>query len=632
MLKLFLSILNMSISASWLILAVILIRYLLKKVPKSLTCMLWILVGIRMILPFSFESIFSLIPSKQTIPENIMGPSIPMIQSGFDIVDNMINPIISDGSIIVGHHHVDLMQFIVIISCIVWGIGVLSMFVYCIVSYVKLKRQVGASLQYKENAYFCDDITVPFILGVFDPKIYIPSDIDEEFIESVLAHEKSHLKRKDHIWKMIGYVILTIHWFNPLAWIAYVLLGRDIELACDELVIMNMEENNKREYCHALLSVSDQNRLLLICPLAFGEIGVKERIKMIANYKKPAFWIVLLSCVLCLVACAGFMSDPVSDTTMRIVDINDGATFEDALNDVCFVEVGSENKSITLVYKKDMKSFTKSLQDVMLSKEAVLEDRSRDRFNEHYMILHHNNGTNTKIHLNASLSEMWIEHGINVSYTYKIEDIEALKPMLSMITSYSSTLTGNDFSDLNFKDVEVLKVKDENTLLVRECARDVSEIVKEVEIETKTKENGKNLFRIGEKLKIITSNGWNPYEFNNTYRINGLETIVYLNDMAKIYKDYGSSKYFSKLEIDKAMEHALNNEGYYHYYASSATLYYDEDKMLDLFNNKYGGTYTPENTIIIFTRIVPSRRYNAYLNYDVDVAEDGYSLVSLNQL
>lgn len=306
---LFIKLLNISTTAIWLILAVIILRIVLKKAPKFINLILWALVGFRLICPFSFESVLSLIPSAEPIPGNIQYSSEPTIDSGIDTVDQIVNPIMSNLTPDVSAS-ANPMQIILTIAFYAWICGLVAMLIYSITSYLILHKKVKASIRYDNNIYLCDNIKTPFILGIFKPKIYLPSDITEHQIHSVIAHEKAHIKRLDHIWKPLGFAILSIHWFNPLVWLAYSLFCRDIEFACDEKVIKNMKNEHKKAYSEALLSLSVPNRSLTACPLAFGEVGVKNRIKSVLNYKKPALWIIIVAVIALVSVAIGFMTNP----------------------------------------------------------------------------------------------------------------------------------------------------------------------------------------------------------------------------------------------------------------------------------------------------------------------------------
>lgn len=308
----FLKIVNMSIAASWLILAVVLLRVVLKKAPKWINVLLWGIVAFRLICPFSFESALSLIPSAETISPEIMMDWTPEISTGVSSIDKVVNPIITDTFAPEPIASANPLQLLIPVLAIVWAIGIIAMLVYAAVSYFRLQKKVGASLSVRDNIWICDDIQTPFILGFFKPSIYIPSGTDEAQLPYIIAHENAHLKRCDHWWKPLGYLVLAIHWFNPLVWIAYILLCRDIELACDEKVIRGLNQNESISYSEALLSCSVNRRTVMVCPLAFGEVGVKERVKNVLNYKKPSFWIVAIAVVSSIVLGVCFLTNPSS--------------------------------------------------------------------------------------------------------------------------------------------------------------------------------------------------------------------------------------------------------------------------------------------------------------------------------
>lgn len=306
----FLKMFNMSITASWLILAVILIRFVFKKAPKWLNCALWALVAVRLICPFSFESVLSLIPSAETVPENIGYSDLPSINSGISSVNQAVNPIISQNFAPDYTESVNPMQIVTAASSVIWLVGVAVLLIYSLVSYIQIRKKVKISMPLSGNILLCDSIASPFILGIFKPKIYLPSAMPEEQRQYVIAHEKAHLKRRDHWWKPLGFLVLTAYWFNPLIWVAYILLCRDIELACDERVIKAMGEESKKSYSEALLSCSIPRKMIAACPVAFGEVGVKDRIKNVLSYKKPAFWVIIAAVVISVIAAVCFMTNP----------------------------------------------------------------------------------------------------------------------------------------------------------------------------------------------------------------------------------------------------------------------------------------------------------------------------------
>ena len=316
----FLKIINMSISASWLIFAVLILRLVLKKAPKWVNVLLWGIVAIRLICPFSFESALSLIPSAETFPKKIIsGPSFD-VQSGITPVDNRINDYLGDryfeGVTVPANNGNTIMT----ILTIVWTIGILLLVAYTVISYWRLHREIDTAVRYKDNIFQSENVSSPFVLGLIKPRIYLPFKLDGQDMEHVVAHEQAHIRRKDHWWKPLGFLLLTIHWFNPLMWLAYVLLCRDIELACDEKVIKGLSNEQRADYTQALVACSVNHRMIAACPLTFGEVGVKERVKSVMNYKKPAFWVIIISVIVCVGVAVCFLTNPKQDSyTLRIV-------------------------------------------------------------------------------------------------------------------------------------------------------------------------------------------------------------------------------------------------------------------------------------------------------------------------
>ena len=311
----FLKLLNLSISASWLVLAVLVLRLVSKRSPKWMNVLLWGIVALRLVLPFSIESALSLIPSAETVsPAAVQFAPAPTITSGVSIIDNAVNPSLSEHFAAVPTASVNPLYVWTEIAGWVWLIGLGAMLLYALVSYLRLRRRVSVSLPIQDHIYLCDAISSPFILGVVKPHIYLPSDLDEVQRQNVLAHEQAHLARRDHWWKPLGFALLAVYWFNPVLWLAYTLLCRDIELACDERVIRTMDESAVKTYSTVLLACSIPRKAVITCPLAFGEVAVKERVRNALRYKKPAFWVVAASVAVCVVVAVCFLTNPPTDT------------------------------------------------------------------------------------------------------------------------------------------------------------------------------------------------------------------------------------------------------------------------------------------------------------------------------
>ncbi len=365
----FLEIVNMSIMASYLIVAVIVLRLVLAKAPKWIRGIFWGLVGIRLVVPFSFESMFSLLPGKRPVfMENMQGGAtgtdvgVPPVMMDFNTsagaapqspnVAGTLAPVTEVAQTNNGS--------LAGILAIVWLVGLAAMLAYCVISYIRLNRRMADAVIYngglcvdeedtskkrckKYSIYQSEKVASPFVLGFFKPRIYVPFQMDAKDTECVIAHEKAHIARKDHWIKPFAFMLLSFYWFNPLVWAAYILLCRDIELACDEKVIKEMGENHKKAYSEALLKCSAPGRMISACPLAFGEVGVKKRIVNVLNYKKPAFWIILVSLLLCVVVAVCFMTKPKEKT---IPYINDGSVEWENVDEIIIYSDGYYGRTL----------------------------------------------------------------------------------------------------------------------------------------------------------------------------------------------------------------------------------------------------------------------------------------------
>ena len=320
--EIFLQIINMSISASYIVLAVLFLRLLLRKAPKWIMVLLWGIVAVRLICPFSIQSVLSLIPRSEVVSPDIMMDRTPEINTGIPIVNQVINPIISASFTPDPLTSANPLQLWIPTFAVIWIIGMVALLIYTIISFAKVKRKMGTAVLLRDNIYQSENVVSPFVLGIIKPKIYLPFGMNEKDMEHVVAHEMAHIRRKDHLWKPLGFLLLTLHWFNPLMWLGYVLLCRDIELACDEKVIKELDHDARADYSEALLACSVNRRMIAACPLAFGEVGVKDRVKSVLNYKKPAFWIIIAAVVACVAVAVCFLTNPNAkrDYICRIVD------------------------------------------------------------------------------------------------------------------------------------------------------------------------------------------------------------------------------------------------------------------------------------------------------------------------
>lgn len=338
----FLNVFNRSLAAGWLILAVIVVRFLLKKAPRRLSCVLWAVVAVRLLCPFFPASSFSLIPSGETISAEVVrfAPA-PAIDSGIPALNEALNPMIGERFAPAPGTSVNPLYIWTAIAGIVWLVGVAVMVGYALLSSLRMRSVVreavplgmcaephgarpletGAALP--DNVWLCDAVRSPFILGIVRPKIYLHSGITREQMLCILAHEQAHVERLDHCLKPFGWLLLSVYWFHPLVWIAYMLFCRDLELACDEKVVGGMDLDGRKAYSHALLACSLQRKMIFSYPLAFGEIGVRERVKGILHYRKPAGWIAAVAVLACAAVAVCFLTDPkekADDSKIRYLD------------------------------------------------------------------------------------------------------------------------------------------------------------------------------------------------------------------------------------------------------------------------------------------------------------------------
>ena len=332
MADIFLKILNMSIAASWIVLVVVILRRLLKDSPKWIHCALWGIVGVRLVMPFSFESVFSLLPSAKTLSKQ-SSTAIAHFQTGIDFVDTPVNNYIKErymAGITITKPMTSFTSITTIVS-IIWLVGIVAFILYSVVSYVALKNKIRTAVILKDDIYQCETVETPFVLGIMKPRIYLPFEINEQDMEHVILHEKAHVTRKDHWWKALGFYALTVHWFNPVIWLGYVLFCRDIELACDEKVVKDLDKEQRADYSQALLACSSKRHTIAACPIAFGEMNVKNRIKSVLTYKKPTVLLMRIGVVIFAVIAICFLTNPIGSkykTIANTFDIYEGEEYE----------------------------------------------------------------------------------------------------------------------------------------------------------------------------------------------------------------------------------------------------------------------------------------------------------------
>ncbi len=334
----FFSLFDMSINALWLIIAVWLLRLVFQKAPKTWRSVLWGLVGFRLVFPFSIPNPLSPIPYIKTTPS--ASSAVTPTDSNSILNDVIIS---SETSEIAGNIVTDtavstlsLTEILLILVPAIWLLGVCGMLLYATIAYIRLYKRTKESVLSENGYWLCDKIDSPFILGIFKPKIFLPSTISEETLPYVEAHELAHLKRLDHWRKLVAYIILSLHWFNPFVWISYILFCRDTELACDEKATKNYEPSQKAGYTQALLYFSVPKNSLFICPFSFGESGIKGRIKSVLNYKKPAFWLILITIIATVVVSVLVFSNPGKPNTEKPKEFDLDSAISQAIKDYEF--------------------------------------------------------------------------------------------------------------------------------------------------------------------------------------------------------------------------------------------------------------------------------------------------------
>ncbi len=387
---LFLQILNVGIMAGWIVLAVLLLRLCLKKAPRWITCLLWGLVALRLVLPVSLESAFSLIPSEQTVPNDIATMETPSIHTGVTVIDRPLNEMLQtvvptppaadsvpstppSGEAGGTKNDSSTLETVVTAGSWIWLVGVASMALYGLFSIWQVRRRVLDAVHLKENIWQSDRIATPFILGIFRPRIYLPYRLGENTIEQVLFHERAHLRRRDHWFKPFSFFLLAVYWFNPLLWVAYILLCRDIEVACDQRVLRQLPPHEHKQYAFALLECGAQRRTIAACPLAFGEVGVKQRIKNVLHYRKPLLWVVIASLLVCSVAAVCLLTvPPVSDESQ-----SDESQSDESQNDESQSDESQSDES-----QGDESQGDESQSDESQSDESQRDESRRDESQE----------------------------------------------------------------------------------------------------------------------------------------------------------------------------------------------------------------------------------------------------------
>ena len=334
--ELFLAVLNRSISAGWIVLAVLVLRLLLHKAPAWSRVALWALVAVRLVCPFSVESVLSLLPSGETISTRILTEQVPSVNTGVPLLDGVLNPILGESLAPHAGDSVNPLQVLVPVLAVLWLAGGAALLAYGVVRYAGLARKVSTAVRLRDSIYQTERVNFPFVQGFLKPKIYVPFSVDPQEAEYVIAHEQAHVRRGDHLWKLVGFLLLAVYWFHPLLWAAYGLFCRDLEFACDQRVVKDLAPSQRADYSQALLNCSGGRHKLGAVPLAFGEVGVRQRVKTILSYKKPRVWIIAGAAVVLAAAAVCLLTDPLGK------DITD---LDDQLQVFLDMQVAEHNRS-----------------------------------------------------------------------------------------------------------------------------------------------------------------------------------------------------------------------------------------------------------------------------------------------
>ncbi len=449
MTDIFLKILNMSITASWLVLAVMAVRFIFKKVPKWVMCALWSLVGIRLICPFSIESVFSLIPSAETVPPTIAHDNVPQITTGIYSVNSMVNPIIEQSFAPDPSASVNPLQVVTAVAAVVWVCGIALMLGYALISFLLLKNKMKTAVLFKKNVYQSEFVRSPFVLGIIHPRIYVPFGLSETDLAHVVAHENAHIKRKDHFIKPFGFLLLSFYWFNPVIWVAYILLCRDIEIACDEKVIKEFGEEKRKEYSYALLNCSVNRKRIAVCPLAFGEVDVKNRIKSVMDYKKPAFWIIISALIVSLIVAVCFMTNPRGDLLVNVEGLNFPAVWGASLSNSAGVFETSQ--------KEEVDPIVDFLKNIRVSKNPVDDSRNVDRDSSYSISFtvagaDVNNLRFITYNFNSDCTEVWVNNFVKPTLSYKVLHPKDVRNFFDSYSIYCNTYVADEvvFADGSF--------------------------------------------------------------------------------------------------------------------------------------------------------------------------------------
>lgn len=452
---LFLEILNMSLTSAYVIAVIMIIRLMVRKLPKKYSYWLWSAAAFRLCCPLSFQSVLSIFnfgffdmsraqsesgARLEYVADNIGYQEIPQVSVGIPYANTLINNVLPEAH---PSESVNPMQIVLTVSAVLWAVGVVLMLICGIVSYIKIRRSMSTAMKLEGNIYQSDKISSPFILGIFKPKIYIPFGIYGETLRYVLIHEKYHIKRFDHIVKIAAYLILSVHWFNPMCWAAFILMGTDMEMSCDEKVLAS-EDNIRKEYSTSLLSFATSGRFPSPGPIAFGETGVRSRIKNALRFKKPKLWAGIVAVTVCVAVAVVCVSNPMF---MRITDINDAGDYEKIFDEIYSITVINSRGSQFLKEEDEISRVVEVLESLKISRDNISRNENRNKVNSVMICDNENDKNPLFIYFNEDFSQLWINDGVKPSFTYKVKNPEEM----SVFSQYGTLLTAENIKAVEQK-------------------------------------------------------------------------------------------------------------------------------------------------------------------------------------
>ena len=426
--KIFLQILNMSFTASFVILFVLLARLLLKKSPKVFSYALWSVVLFRLICPFSFESVFSLLPAKANpISQEITYETIPTIDTGIPAINHTVNQLLPAAT---PYASINPLQIWIFIGTIIWLLGIAIFLMYSIISLKKLQKCLKQAVHEKDNIYLAEQLDMPFVMGIVRPKIYLPTALTDAEKEYILLHEQTHIRRFDHLIKILSFFVLCLHWFNPLVWVAYFASGRDMEMACDETVIKQLGNDVKKEYSSSLLTLATGRRIIGGTPLAFGEGDTKDRIKNVLKYEKPTFWMVVVAVIAVVIIVVGLLANPVHN--VRLLDAKTVYFLPETLDASIYGRLIAGDQVMDFSSAK-VPEFADFIKELKVDKKEVTLSWNRDQnsINQIHLVYEGfgNDGTvyNAYFNFNDDFSIVWVDNDVKPSAFYRLKKPKEVK-------------------------------------------------------------------------------------------------------------------------------------------------------------------------------------------------------------